>query len=117
MGSRSPAPGLAQQAPAHPDERRRADSAERAWRATCAGADLCPVGLVRRRAQGRLAMKRHPLLIAAAAAWATALTAQPHVTAQGGSSATAHQGVEFATSDNCLACHNGLTAPDGEDVS
>ena len=29
----------------------------------------------------------------------------------------AHAGVSFATSDNCVACHNGLTAPSGEDVS
>ena len=62
-------------------------------------------------------MRRHHLLIAAAAVWATALSGQPHVTAQGGSPATAHQGVEFATSDNCLACHNGMTTDSGEDVS
>lgn len=28
-----------------------------------------------------------------------------------------HGGVVFDTSDNCLACHNGLTTPAGEDVS
>jgi hypothetical protein len=62
-------------------------------------------------------MRRHPLLIVAAAVWATAITGQPRITAQGGSPATAHQGVEFATSDNCLACHNGMTTRSGEDVS
>jgi hypothetical protein len=62
-------------------------------------------------------MMRHYLLIAAAAVWATALTGQPPVTAQGGSPAPAHQGVEFATSENCLACHNGMTTRSGEDVS
>jgi hypothetical protein len=63
-------------------------------------------------------MKRHHLLIAAGAVWATALTGQqPRVTAQSDSSATAHQGVEFATSENCLACHNGLTSRSGEDAS
>ena len=63
-------------------------------------------------------MRRHHfLLIAAAAVWATAITGQPSVTAQGGPSATAHQGVEFATSENCLACHNGMTTRSGEDVS
>lgn len=62
-------------------------------------------------------MRRHHLLLAAAAVWATAITGQPRVTAQGQSSATAHQSVEFATSDNCLACHNGMTTPSGEDVS
>jgi len=62
-------------------------------------------------------MRRHHVLIAAAAVWATAVTGQPSVTAQGGPSATAHQGVEFATSENCLACHNGMTTRSGEDVS
>ena len=62
-------------------------------------------------------MRRHYFVIAAAAVWATALTGQPRVAAQGGSSATAHQGVEFATSENCLACHNGMTTRSGEDVS
>ena len=28
-----------------------------------------------------------------------------------------HAGLSFPTSDDCLACHNGLTAPSGEDVS
>ena len=31
--------------------------------------------------------------------------------------AAAHNTVAFLTSDNCLACHNGLTAASGEDVS
>ena len=34
-----------------------------------------------------------------------------------GSTPPAHAGISFATSDNCVACHNGLTAPTGEDVS
>jgi cytochrome c551/c552 len=59
------------------------------------------------------------LLIATAAVWVAAVIAQPQVAAQvqTQSTAAAHQGVEFATSDNCLACHNGLIAPNGEDVS
>src|SRR5688572_11224866 len=61
---------------------------------------------------------RHPhVLLTAAAIWAAAVTVQPRVAAQGGASAPAHRGVEFATSDNCLACHNGMTARSGEDVS
>jgi len=61
---------------------------------------------------------RHPhVLLTAAAIWAAAVTVQPRVAAQGGASAPAHQGVEFATSDNCLACHNGMTTRTGEDVS
>jgi hypothetical protein len=31
--------------------------------------------------------------------------------------AASHGGITFDTSDNCLACHNGLTTPTGEDVS
>jgi hypothetical protein len=40
--------------------------------------------------------------------------------AQSGGTATstaAHGGVALETSDNCLACHNGLVTPAGEDVS
>ncbi len=62
-------------------------------------------------------MMRWHALIAAAAAWAAAIVLQPHVAAQVQASSRAHQGVEFATSDNCLACHNGLIADNGEDVS
>jgi hypothetical protein len=41
----------------------------------------------------------------------------PHAQGQAAPATPAHAGVSFATSDNCLACHNGLTAPSGEDVS
>ena len=63
------------------------------------------------------------LLSASTLVWAAAVMAQAHLAAQVPSpteptrSAAAHQGVAFATSDNCLACHNGLSAPNGEDVS
>src|SRR5688572_30721819 len=57
------------------------------------------------------------LLVAAAAAWAAAVALEAGVTARDVPAAAAHQGVEFATSDNCLACHNGLIAGSGEDVS
>jgi hypothetical protein len=57
-------------------------------------------------------------VVLAAAVWASAIVLQPDLTAQGGASfGAAHRGVEFATSDNCLACHNGMTAGSGEDVS
>lgn len=62
-------------------------------------------------------MRRRTLLLAAVAVWATAVSLQPGITAQSGPTAAAHPPVEFATSDNCLACHNGLTARTGEDVS
>ena len=63
-------------------------------------------------------MNRRYVLVAAAAVWAAAVVARPHVIAQAPARpAAAHQGVEFATSDNCLACHNGMIAGNGEDVS
>jgi hypothetical protein len=62
-------------------------------------------------------MRNWRVLVAAVTAWGAAIVLQPGVTAQDGSSAAAHRGVEFATSDNCLACHNGMTARSGEDVS
>ena len=62
-------------------------------------------------------MTRRHLLFAAATVWAGAVVVQPGITAQSGSTAGAHAGVEFATSDNCLACHNGMTTGSGEDVS
>jgi hypothetical protein len=57
------------------------------------------------------------LLVAAATAWAAAIALGAGVTARDGPASAAHQDVEFATSDNCLACHNGLIAGSGEDVS
>ena len=68
-------------------------------------------------------MTRWLLLSASAFVWAASVMAQAHLVAQGQPPAeltrpaAAHLGVEFATSDNCLACHNGLSAPNGEDVS
>ena len=62
-------------------------------------------------------MRNWRVLLAAATAWAAAIVLQSGVTAQGRLSTTAHKGVEFATSENCLACHNGMTAGSGEDVS
>ena len=75
-----------------------------------------------------MAMTRVHVLVAAAVMWAAAVALQPHAFAIGPAEAgrhtqapppgaSAHQGVEFATSDNCLACHNGLVASTGEDVS
>lgn len=36
---------------------------------------------------------------------------------QPSAAAAAHADLLFKTSDNCMACHNGMTAPSGEDVS
>src|SRR5688572_15646216 len=55
-----------------------------------------------------------------AVAWVAALiqlTAGAQVSAPVSSTPAPHDHVAFDTSDNCLACHNGLTTPAGEDVS
>src|SRR5687767_8609292 len=103
MGPRAAAAGVAQQASAHPREWRRAHSDQRARRAPDAGADLRALGLVRRRVEGWLAMRTWRVVFAAAAVWASAIVVRPDLTAQGGPLGAAHKGVEFATSDNCLA--------------
>ena len=61
-------------------------------------------------------MIRWHLLVAAAAIWTVTVAAQPDLGADAAST-DPHKGVSFATSDNCLACHNGLITNDGEDVS
>jgi hypothetical protein len=63
------------------------------------------------------------LLPAACALWLVALFAAiPHAAiapaaAGGAGAAAAHGGTLFTTSDNCMACHNNLVTPFGEDVS
>jgi len=61
-------------------------------------------------------MSRWYLTGGALVVWIVAVLAHPSVLAQSESGA-AHPGVGFATSDDCLACHNGLLANNGEDVS
>jgi hypothetical protein len=41
----------------------------------------------------------------------------PATAAAAHQTAVAHVGPLFQTADNCMACHNGLTTPSGEDVS
>lgn len=60
------------------------------------------------------------VLVSASAVWAASLLlAEPQqpsaATAQ--RAATAHSGPLFTHSDNCVACHNNLMTPQGEDVS
>jgi hypothetical protein len=72
-------------------------------------------------------MTRVHLIVVAAVIWAASVTVQlgaatgppegGHYVQTTPKEVPAHQGVEFATSDNCLACHNGLIAGSGEDVS
>ena len=57
------------------------------------------------------------LILAAAAGFVAALMTQTPRAAQEPHAAVAGPPVSFATSDNCMACHNGLTTPAGEDVS
>ncbi len=60
------------------------------------------------------------LLWCAAALFAAAMLHHPYALegqTQTQALATGHQGVAFETSDNCLACHNGMATPAGEDVS
>jgi hypothetical protein len=64
-----------------------------------------------------MAMSRWYLVSGALAVWVVAVLAHPIVRAEDVSASEAHRRVAFATSDNCLACHNGLIAGDGEDVS
>ena len=57
------------------------------------------------------------LLAAGSVVWAVALLASIPPGAAQTAGQTPHQGALFETADNCLACHNGLTTPGGEDVS
>ena len=61
-------------------------------------------------------MTRRPIPVAAAG-FLVALLAQTPRAAQGPHPPVAGSPVSFETSDNCMACHNGLTTPAGEDVS
>jgi hypothetical protein len=56
-------------------------------------------------------------IVASIALWISAVVSHPQAAGEGPSAIAGHEGVAFATSDNCLACHNGLIASDGEDVS
>ena len=64
-------------------------------------------------------MRPRSLLVPlAAVGWLLIATmSASHAQGQPPPSTPEHAGVTFQTSDDCLACHNGLTAPSGEDVS
>ena len=103
------------------------------------GAVLCLMGSCGWKALGRLAMRPNPLHLLALAvvlvAVPAALSSQPQTASQAGTSQAvkpevsteaqaenargdrlAH-GTVFRTSDRCVACHNGMKTPSGEDVS
>jgi hypothetical protein len=67
---------------------------------------------------GRLVapQRRLPWVVAAAALLVLASAPAAQVPQPQGA-ADAHAGLEFRTATECMACHNGLVAPDGEDVS
>jgi hypothetical protein len=71
-----------------------------------------------------MAMNRLLCIVGCALAGSITVLTGPSVTARQvtptgprGEESAGHQGVVFETSDDCLACHNGLVAPGGEDVS
>jgi len=58
------------------------------------------------------------LVVFAAAGWLlVVMLSAPRGQGQAPPATPAHAGVSFQTSDECLACHNGLTTASGEDVS
>ncbi len=92
-------------ASARADEYRRAHAALAAARAAHERARVSAVGLVRRRVLLGMVM-RTLFVLSCVAFGVSAMYAQrnPHTEI-------------FATSDQCMACHNGLRTPSGEDVS
>src|SRR5262245_5833013 len=118
VGSRATDAGHLEPARTHHGQRRPAVPGEPARRQQQAGDRLSALGLVRRRALLGLVMRLgHPLnvlalalVLIAAALRGSAVRAD---TPQPGS----RPHTLFKTSDNCLACHNGLTLATGEDVS
>lgn len=66
-----------------------------------------------------MALNRSLVIVGAAVVWAAALASRGGVAAQvvGGQQPAAVAPPSFETSDQCIACHNGLTAASGEDVS
>jgi hypothetical protein len=57
------------------------------------------------------------LILLSALAWAASMRPPPSAAQVIHPSGLTSGSVGFETSDNCLACHNGMLTPDGEDVS
>jgi len=58
------------------------------------------------------------LVVFAAAGWLlVVMLSAPRALGQAAPATPAHAAISFQTSDECLACHNGLTTASGEDVS
>src|SRR6478736_1170285 len=120
MGCRAAGADVTQQAATYSARRRRAGPAQRTRRAQAAVHDLLPVGLVRRRPDAVLEMKR--ILILAGVVWmaaaASTLLTAAEQSAKPAAASNPHLNLDlFTHSDNCIACHNNLASSSGEDVS
>jgi hypothetical protein len=62
-------------------------------------------------------MATRRVTVAAVGLWAVAIALTVNGAAQDRESRLTHDNPVFQTSDTCLACHNGMTTPTGEDVS
>ena len=121
LGSAAGGAGHAEPPAAHHDQHGRPHPTQRpGGPVPTGGADLLSVGLVRRRTLRGVGMRR-TLMVGMAATWALAVWLGPvSGVAQEPHGPVAPAGVPpddlFQTSSDCLACHNGLTTPAGEDV-
>src|SRR5688500_14486962 len=115
MGSRSPDADFAEQVAARPVQRRRTRPDERTGRAQATGADVSPVGLVRRRTLQVLEM----IVRFALTLWLVSivLVSAKELQPRTGTLKGKPDLSLFSHSENCMACHNNLMAPGGEDVS
>ena len=100
-------------------ERRRAGSRQSHSGTAHRVVVLCAVGLVRRRSVRGVEMKSGAAVLGVALVTLWSVAAGVRAQPQQGVANPAHSaGVPaFQTSDRCLACHNGLQTPSGEDVS
>ena len=64
----------------------------------------------------RTLMSTRTVIALGAAAWLVTVEA-PRAQAPENAPQNPHADALFETADNCMACHNGLTGPDGEDLS
>src|SRR5262245_412087 len=113
MGCRATDASEPQRPAARADQRRLACACQRARAAARRLRHVSAMGLVRRRTLLELAnaMTRAMLLLAFVFAGAAVLASAQSP------SKSPHSDSMFKTSDDCMACHNSLTTPSGEDVS
>ena len=78
--------------------------------------------MVGRKTEGPLSLRMAdgvglPLLASSMGLLLSSLIASPLQTQQSPASTARKSGLLFQTSERCMPCHNGLSAPSGEDVS